>query len=383
MKNRIPMNGLIRKILPWLIISLVGCVDPYNPPAIQSAEKFLVVEGFINAGQGATKFKLSYTRNLSDTSKTTYPNARVYVEGESGDSFELINQGSGKFEVGQLNLNPLSKYRLHVKLNDGKEYNSEFVEVKNSPEIDELKWKKSEDGVIIYLSTHDPQNKTRYYQWSYDETWEFHSAFYSSLKYENDTFVYRKSSEQIYTCYRSDYSKSILIGSSELLANDIIHEFPLIGVSANYSDKLSVRYSVLVQQYAISKAGFEYWNEIKKMTENLGSIYDPLPSTISGNIKCVQDPTEPVIGFVSASNAVEKRMFIDRKDYGFSRVFTGYESCVMDTVPGNGTPPKTFGAGMIPLFTQIDRTGATQLYVGSSSCVDCRLRGTIQKPSFW
>jgi hypothetical protein len=379
------MKKIISRSIVFFAVLLGACLDPYNPPAIANAEKYLVVDGFINSGQGKTTFKLSYTRDLGDTVKSNYPIGKVYVEGESAGSFELLSKGNGIFEADQLTLNPSEHYRLHIKLTDGKEYYSEFVEVKSTPAIDELAWEKSDDGVKIFVSSHDGSSKTRYYQWKYNETWEFHSAFYSSLKYQNKEFVSRTQAEEIYTCYQSDYSKSIAVGSSELLEQDIIHKFPLLSVSASNSDKLSVRYSVLVQQYAITKEAFQYWNNLKKVTEDLGSLFDPQPSVVIGNLKNVQDPSEPVIGFVSVSSAVEKRIYISRAEFGYTtRVYTGYEGCEMDTVPGHGTPPKTFQpSAMIPLYEARDNTGAMQLYVGSTSCVDCSLRGTKQKPDFW
>jgi hypothetical protein len=377
------LNMKFYRYIFCIIMVLISCVDPYNPPATQNGDKFLVVDGFINAGGGTTTFTLTYTSNLGDTAKISYPNGKVYVESEGGQTFELIGKGKGVFES-QLNLSSSDKYRLHIKLNDGRDFLSDFVEVKASPEIDEISWQGSSDGVIIYLSTHDDSKSSRYYQWKYDETWEFNSAFYSSLKYENKEFVARDQSEQIYTCYQSDYSKSILVGSSEKLAQDILYKFPIISVGAIGTSKLSRRYSIKIQQSVISKEAFEYWTELKKITESLGSLYDPQPSAVFGNIKNVQDPSEPVIGFISAGITAEKRIFITRAEYGYSyKVTTGYEGCVMDTIPGHGTPPKTFEGGMIPLHQEMDMQGTMQLYVGSTSCVDCSLRGTTQKPDFW
>ena len=196
---------------------------------------------------------------------------------------------------------------------------------------------------------HDVTNKTRYYQWNHSETWEFHSAFYSMLKHVDGKFVVRPTEEEFYVCYKSSKSTSIAVGSSDQLSEDIIYESPLIGISASTSDRLSVRYSVLVKQYALTKKGYDYWQNLKRISENIGGLFDPQPSTLKGNIYSVNDPTEPVLGFLSISDVSEKRLFITRSQYG-KKVYTGYENCVMDTIPGDGATPKVYYSATIPLF---------------------------------
>jgi hypothetical protein len=75
---------------------------------------------------------------------------------------------------------------LRIKTTNGKEYASDFTSVKYTPSIDSITWQREDGGLRLYANAHDPQNATKYYQWKYEETWEFHSAFFSSLKYLRD-----------------------------------------------------------------------------------------------------------------------------------------------------------------------------------------------------
>src|SRR5258708_2508124 len=50
-----------------LIMFMISCRKPYNPPAITAPGSYLVVEGVINAGADSTNIKLSKTVNLSGT----------------------------------------------------------------------------------------------------------------------------------------------------------------------------------------------------------------------------------------------------------------------------------------------------------------------------
>ncbi|MEJ7664694.1 MAG: DUF4249 family protein [Hymenobacter sp.] len=50
------------------------------------------------------------------------------------------------------------------------------------------------------------------------------------------------------------------------------------------SSKLYYLYSILVRQYALTPEEFAYWDKLRKNTENLGTLFDPLPSQLSGNV---------------------------------------------------------------------------------------------------
>ena len=64
------MNKKTKKYFLLFSFSLlcITCVKKYDPPAIQAANNYLVVDGFIDANPNeATTIVLSRSRNLSDT----------------------------------------------------------------------------------------------------------------------------------------------------------------------------------------------------------------------------------------------------------------------------------------------------------------------------
>src|SRR5258705_7475113 len=155
-----------------IMILFVCCKQEYIPQVKEKNVRLLVVEGFLNSGQGPTKIRLSRTVNLTDVVVTKAEvGAQVRVEGENGNSFILTGNPNGEYSIAQLALTNNIKYRLWIKTTDGKEYVSDFTPVKYTPPIDSLTWKRESDGVRLYVNTHDPQNATKYYQWEYEETW--------------------------------------------------------------------------------------------------------------------------------------------------------------------------------------------------------------------
>jgi uncharacterized protein DUF4249 len=370
----------------------IGCKQAYEPPVQAQNARVLVVEGFINGGQGPTNFFLSRTGDLQDQSARPEYGAQVKVEGDDGSAFLLADSLNGKYSYPQLFLNNNVKYRIHITTSDGKEYVSEYTPVRHTPPIDSITWQMEDNGVRLYVNTHDPQNVTKYYQWKYDETWEIHSTYYSSLKYLRDASNritallwrdpdFHKVDTTIYKCWTSLSSTSIILGSSEKLSNDVIY-LPVQFIEPG-SEKLSVLYSINVKQYAMSQDAYLFMQKMKKNTEQVGTLFDAQPSQITGNIKSLSNPNEPVIGFVEVTEEQTKRAFVYNSQVpGWSYGAPCLEYVVNNTIDDmnkNGltlypTIPKTLS----PLGGVVDFFAANM-----ESCIDCTTRGTNKRPSFW
>ena len=383
----------MKKLLFFLLtIIAAGCKEKYQLPFTSPDTGYLVIEGVINKGPGPTYIALSRTNKLNSTAKRFERGATVQVEGNDNSVYGLVESGIGGYTA-TLNLNDASQYRLRIKTVSGKEYLSDYVAVKVSPAVDSISWKREPDGVQLYINTHDPQNKTQYYQWDYSETWEFHSAFRSELKFVTVVGPFRTTAEiaykdpvtqsydsTIYKCWRSAASNLLTIGTSAKLSQDLIFK-PFLFIPAG-DRRLSVLYSINLRQYALTKAHYEFLEKMKKNTEENGSIFDPQPSQLKGNIRCVTDANEPVIGFISVSSVEEKRLFIRENELPLWNYRTG---CEEQTVK-NDTDSITlvWNGGAVPT-TVLAMFGNRITYFGASSreCVDCTLSGTNVKPVFW
>jgi hypothetical protein len=331
----------------------------------------------LNAGSGPTTINLSRTFKL-DRIAQVIPEllAQVKVEGSDSSSVSLTESGSGVYNHAQLNLNLNKMYRIRIRTSGGKEYLSDFVTVKSTPDIDSVSWKQDNDGLKLFVNTHDPSGNTRYYQWKYTETWEIQSTYYSFLKYVNGQILPRNNpSEQVFVCWKNQSSSSILLGSSARLQSDVISEAPLLTIP-KASEKLGIRYSILLKQNALTREAYDFFQVMKRNTESLGTIFDAQPSEIRGNIHSVTNPGERVIGLITASQLKEKRIFISNSqlvDWGFSMYCP---NLFVDDIPDS---IKKY----IPSYLPYEYTG-NGYNVSYPACVDCTLRGGLTtKPSFW
>lgn len=367
------------------IIFSVGCKDPFNPPVESTGQNFLVVEGVLNTANGPTTIRLSRSLRLQDTARIKPElNATLIVEGKDNTIRILTSQGNGLYGSPSLNLAINQEYRLRIRTSGGREYLSEYIVAKATPQIDSIGWKREEDGVQIYANTHDASNNSRYYRWEFEETWEIRSTYYSTYKYIGDgTVVPRAPNDNVSVCWKYHNSTTILLGSSAKLQSDVIYQAPLTFIE-NAEERLGVRYSILVRQYVLDKSGYDFFEMMKKMTESIGTVFDPQPSEIRGNFKAVADPNEVVVGYLTASSIVQKRIFITRGEvpqWGFMPY------CPEITVANKKDTLEAYYGSLVyaPYAAVLNPNNQIVGYASSfPSCVDCTTRGgSVTKPSYW
>lgn len=368
-----------------LILALViACIDPYSPNIKSTDSNILVVDGFLDASTGSAIIQLTRTSSIFDAaSPPNELNASVSIVASNGFVYQLFEQGRGKYSVSGISVNPQMKYSLKITTKDGEQYSSSEEVVKITPPIDSVSWTldRFNDGVVINVSTQDPQNNTRYYQWDFIETWEYQTKYFSTLEYMGNEIVQRTNS--ISRCYSSLNNQSIIVGSSTKLSQDVISNFKVAFVPL-VSTKLSRRYSILVKQYALTKDAYEYWSILKKNSDGLGSLYAPIPSQLNGNIKNLTNPSSAVIGYFSAYSVEQKRIFVKNSQLPISSIQqTGYENCTSTSIKLEDLPLSPSYLFLNPIYPP-GSPFLTGYEVATPECADCRYRGgSTTVPDFW
>ena len=354
-----------------LFLTLFGCITEYETTGIEEVEGILVVEGIITDEESI--IKLSRSINLTDVdyyNPVYVDNASVYVECEDGTQWDGVNLSGGQYalKTGQLDLE--RKYRLKIEIEevDGDcyfnsplggniacptkiyEYSSDFSYPIQTPEIDSVFWIKRTTGqpVNIHVATHSSDNQVLYYRWSYKEDWEINSVYGMEPTYP-------------YYCWNMYNSREILLGSDEKTVFGQLMD-KILEISPS-DRKFSVLYRIVVRQNAISKRAYDYFTNIKKNNENMGSIFAPVPSELRGNIICTTDPTRSVIGYIDISSTTQKTMYISKND-----VYERPWSC----------PVVVFEGDVPSDYVRYGDEGFVHV-----SCVDCTYHGTTHKPEDW
>ena len=382
------------------LLALAGCVEPYVPAVIDAPTSFLVVDGFIN-GNGRSTFQLSHTLNVAATAAPPIePGASVAIVDDAGGRYPLREPVPGTYQSDSLVLNAGRQYQVRITTSANADYESDLVPLKVTPPIDKLGWRLRDDQLQILLDTHDPAGQARYYRWGAVETWKFNAGIQSNLEYFpkpklGQTTIDLRTTP-IYTCWRTEQPTVIRQGTTAALSQDALTGAIALSFS-DRAERLIIRYSVLVSQAAETAEEFAYYELLRKNTEAVGTVNDPLPSQLTGNVHRVGQAREPVLGFVGAHTVQYQRLFINRAELALPtdwRFNSPYQQCVLGGLRICDSYGKCDLPGVIRVLSQpsvvpVDELldDETQKAIGYTTatrdCADCRTRGTTVQPSFW
>jgi hypothetical protein len=376
-----------RKPAPTILLLALAlaqwhCIQTFVSPRTW-VSGYLVVEGYIT-GNGPTWFHLSRSITLpGDSAFPAVTGAQLQVEGTDGAVYPFTETGNGYYLLSSVQLNMATAYRLRISQVNNETYLSNYVPYKPTPPIDSVNWVITNTGAVqIYATTHDPTGETKYYLWNYLETYEYTASEQSGYIYQGDTIAPRPPAEQIYTCYHTDSATDIILSSSNQLAQDVIYEQPILNIPAN-TQPLGIEYTILVSEYALTDSAYAFLSLMKANTEELGSIFGPMPTQLTGNIQSLTNPTEPVIGWVSAGTVQQQRIWISRAQLPAWLYF--FECAAPDTVVPPYQPYLDYFFGHYE-YVPVDILPSGALVANYATCIDCRLEpptGTTQKPPFW
>jgi len=385
--------GLTRNPLKHLILILLltSCISDYTPVGVADTAGILVVEGMIVVN-GQTTIKLSRTVKLYDK----FPKNAVYVQNAN---IQLIDEENriiavarqqtvagmpvpGMYEINdEIFFMPGMKYALDIRIGNS-HYRSAFIESVHTPEIDEVSWNVNEDNSMdIMVSTHDPANQTKYFLWRFEEDWEITAPLRAVYRYDPDTKKVVESDR--YRCWNSDKSKSLLLGASDRLSETVIINKKIHYIQPN-DPRFCSLYSILVKQYGLDREAYDFFDKLQQHVDQSGSLFAPQPSEKEGNIQCLSNPDEPVIGYMAIAREVTHRLYIDIEQLNLFYLFRHYEC---ETTPWDNVPnifiPNIDYAYAIGLGIY-EVTGPGSYRCSPIRCVDCTVSGgTKNKPDFW
>jgi hypothetical protein len=396
------MKGLLKYlIISVLIVICSSCIFPYDEE-ITRYEDVLIIDGLLTDEPESSVVRLSrsipvgLSRSLSYSSEEKPDSqATVFIKDDLGNVYPFYETSTSPGEYRSDNPDfrgiPGTNYQLYVITKDEQQYESDFMTLKKAPEIDSLYAEfgiNQEDGSMeagfnIYLDTYDPENSTRFYRFEYEETWEFTVPFESKYIIKNDQLVLRN--EDVQRCWRTVPSIDIIIVSNERLESDVIQKFPIHFISFQ-TNRLGIRYSILVKQYSMSREAYAFWEQLKKSNQDQGTLFDIQPMQTIGNIYNIDDPKSPVIGFFEAASISEKRIFLTKADVlpGF-KAKNEYEECryKKTIVNKNNFDPARYSRYCILDYTAINEFETGIAMTWSFVCCDCTLFGSNIMPDFW
>jgi hypothetical protein len=312
-----------------------------------------VVDALLTDETGPSTVILSRSFSYKDDIGIPYEKATVIIEDDQGESTILDEITPGIYQTdsttfqGQIG----KSYRLVVRTAEGNTFESDWELMKAAPPIESIRAAFQErlpddpdsnpiPGIQFYLNTKDGENKTKYYRWDYVETYQYYLPYPPYIRVEfsdnpgngQDQILLNIGNDFEGTrCWKTEKSKELIFATTESLSQDIIRDFPFLYIN-NTTPRLSFRHSVLVRQFAISESYFKYLKKLEETNETTGSLFDPIPNEVFGNIKSSDGKNIPVFGYFNVAGVSEKRFFLARQDLDEKFSVNLGPKCVTDTI---------------------------------------------------
>lgn len=297
-----------------LVFLLQGCITPFTPETAKY-EKILVVDALLtNDKHEYPRVKLTESFKTDDIKPRRVSEAtiRLFLENGIYLSYTEISKGSGIYKYyGDKGLFVIGgKYKLQIEYN-GDVFESNFETMLPVAEITSVDYTQSETEddsfVQLYVSTRGTEQQSRYYSWNYVETWEVGVQYYFE-KYKDKQ-----------RCFPSEKREGLIVGTTEQNVANELSRHPLYSASIS-SGKFQKQYSTQIKQYSISRDTYVYLKHLINQKVLVGSLFDPLPSALYGNLRCVSNEDVPVLGNFQVSAVTSQRLFIPKGDLHFTFV---------------------------------------------------------------
>jgi len=303
------MRRIIKLTVIIVGITLIfqSCIYEFTPKT-GDLGNLLVVYGMVTNENGPHEITILKTKKINSKVNEPVKGANVSISDDKGDIVPLTEDSVGKYHTPETFAGQIgAKYKLNIELQEGKKYESDYVELLDVPDISELEAEKitkpatgtspESSGYQFYISTKPGTSEQKYYKWDVFEDYEYRLP-YRTLYYWDGQVLYPFDPPIPYICYKHTQFNDIYISTTNNFQTNYITHYPL-NFTPN-SMKFQLKYGVFVRQYALSEFSYKYWHSA--MENNLPDpLYSKQPYQLIGNLRCTSNPKESVFGIFEAS----------------------------------------------------------------------------------
>lgn len=386
----------------FLIFILSSCTEQYILQS-NTFDDAIVIEATITNELKHQHIKISRTYRLEDKETSIESGAQVYITDNLGNQYnfeELDNEyvSSQEFQATKNN-----NYKLTIITKEGKTYQSSTEKLTTENQIQDIDKKvvtqNGQTGVQLNIKSFDPANSSKYYRYEYEETYKIIAPLWRPYKAivvpgdvgssHDEIAIIQLDDTERKTCF-STYKSNDIIQHNTIDLNEDRVDFEIRFISSD-NPIIAHRYSILVKQYVQNINAYTFYNILKKLSDSESILSQNQPGFFSGNIKCIDNPKEKVIGFFDVSAVSSKRIFFNYQDIFPNQEVSNYfvdctarkfKFCFIST------DPECKGAILLSNIssnTLLYITEENQLYyyMALPPCIDCTSFSSNIKPSFW
>ncbi|CAN5557949.1 hypothetical protein BH23BAC4_BH23BAC4_13720 [soil metagenome] len=306
-----------------IVVVLAGCIDPIDLD-VGGAERRVVVEGTLVSGPGPHYVILSraatFTQGI-DALRERIEGAEVRILDDAGGEFDLVEVSPGRYETpaGSLDGQAGRSYKLAIQTPDGERFESAYELMREALPIDSL-WAELEP--FTGLVNNNPVQRHRV-TWRVNAAAPPGSSHYYRWVWRG---VYDAPTADDRICYHQIVGRDLIsIGSNQRVVGSVLPRqdagrvvleapIPPLG-SGNFAVMFGFGGMKLeVEQQVLSPGAYQYWSQVRVLGEDVGSLFDPPPYDVVGNVRSVSDPTVAALGYFTVAGASRRELCVRRSD---------------------------------------------------------------------
>jgi hypothetical protein len=302
-----------------IILLMFSCVEEIELD-IDTDETSIVIDGLIADELAEYEIRVNNSAVIgvgNDNILTPVSGAEVLVMDEDQNAVRFIEKDSNPGVYKAVMQGEMGKaYHVKVTLPGGTIISSEPEIIPEKTFIDSLYFdvnverelnasgnSVTSEFVDVFLNTTVEEENRPYLRWRVSGEFEFQELYPMAF---NPRRCFIKDNIDI---------NSLLIFNSNDLNGNVLYDQKVARMVLN--QRFAVIYCIHVSQYQTSEREYNYWENVNQLINIDGTLFDPPPATIRGNLINESNPAQQIQGYFSVVSQSTQRLFIDITKKGF------------------------------------------------------------------
>jgi hypothetical protein len=319
-------------VILCLSLTITSCISPYEFN-LEDNPKFLLIDGKIY-DQDSSVVNLYYTnQKYNDPTNIVITDAKIKViENGNKNIYFDFNKNGNKYMPKDFNFKGCNNctYQLNIVLSNGEEYLSTVDTLKTPDRYEQIfdTYNPEKRKFEVYADLKTKNSSNSYYQTYFInyETAKYCAECYSCSGYEvvpnlpcpglfkscktgsgcsNSSFLCEPGVPRCWNFKRQRYYS---IFGDDILALGSKRTQKLLEVPMSDYD----RYYIEVYQNNISSDAYRYMKNLEDNGSRSGTLVDPIPPIIFGNVFLKSDENQRVLGLFQVSGQQKYGYYVDR-----------------------------------------------------------------------
>lgn len=305
-----------------LTFGFFACIDEIGLN-VDTEQRSIVIDGFV------TDSLVDFQLKIAESSVIGVGNDNI-LDPVSGATVQLLDTDGGVYPYTELADEPGTyeiytfkalrgkSYFIDIILSDGRHYQSIPQTLRSQSSIENISYEVGEEtfrnnaGELITENIISAKIATNF---SEAEVPPFLRWRVSGQYQVQENYPMALNPRRCYVGVNLDLNDIRILDASQINGGAL---FEQVIAQTPYDFRFGEQFCFHVSQFSISEEEFNYWNNIKEVIDIDGSLFDPPPGTVIGNIRNVDDPNDVAVGYFSVASVFFKRYFVNRDETGFS-----------------------------------------------------------------